>query len=971
MTQPSRHLFDWHTRQRNLPLLYSLRQGVVLLYVISLIIMLGHFAYSIYQDYQRKIYENQTMSLSLARLLDEHLTRSFVSVVQAMENIGEHIGQAGGVNKVDELREHARLKEKTQLTPQIRAIIAVDATGILRIHGLEYPARKVDLSDREYFLFHRDNQDKLSKIGDPLISRTDYKWLIPLTMRLNRFDKTFAGLLLAGVEPNYFLQFYDSLHLPPGTRVQILRHDGVTILSYPHNPATLGRNVREQDTALFDKQLQQPFLFYEATSPDGAKELVTQLNGQGSSALIVRIATSQEGVLANFWQDIFARLAYMAIALASVSAMLLLLLRQIRRVEKIEAQLHLTQFTVDESPDMIFWCDETGCISYANRQLSSMTGIPKTELLQIHASDLLQMEERDWPAIQEELQFNQRLIRETLLRCGTGSFLPVEIMLTPINQNDQQFLCITARDISKRQETEREIRRHRDHLQEMVQERTAEIRAVLDASPLAIVLSVKNHIRLVNPAFETLFGYSSSHIIGKPENILHESNDRYQKTIVAIEHHIDHGAVYQGEVELKCRDGRSFWAKLFAKALEPGLPELGVMLIIEDVTAQRITAHAVRQSERLKRIIIDTTADGFALIDTARRVVDANPAFCTLLGLQNDKLLGLTPEQIWGESLGGRIFPLHANPADTPRFEEIELPAAEGANRPFLISSSPILDESGCVEYVFAFITDISQQKENERTLLAAKEVAESANQAKSLFLANMSHELRTPMHAILSFSEMGIQKACDTDINNLIRYFQRIHASGNRLLALLNDLLDMSRLEANKMPYEKSRHVLQNTVHNAIAEMSPLLANKRIQLNIDESTPKITALYDKTRLIQVLINLLSNAIKFSPEGGQICIDFLPEAQLQDGRSAFGFRIRDIGPGIPQQDLESIFDKFQQSKNIATTGGTGLGLAICRQIMLDHGGSIHAANHPDGGAVFTVLLPEFVSHPALTGNKIS
>jgi signal transduction histidine kinase len=152
---------------------------------------------------------------------------------------------------------------------------------------------------------------------------------------------------------------------------------------------------------------------------------------------------------------------------------------------------------------------------------------------------------------------------------------------------------------------------------------------------------------------------------------------------------------------------------------------------------------------------------------------------------------------------------------------------------------------------------------------------------------------------------------------------------------------------------------------------MSPLLANKRIQLNIDESTPKITALYDKTRLIQVLINLLSNAIKFSPEGGQIRIDFLPEAQLQDGRSAFGFRIRDIGPGIPQQDLESIFDKFQQSKNIATTGGTGLGLAICRQIMLDHGGSIHAANHPDGGAVFTVLLPEFVSHPALTGNKIS
>lgn len=965
------HLFEWRNSSHAPPLLRSLRRGVVLLYVVSLIIMVGHIAWSTYQDYQRKIRENEITALSLARLLDEHLTRSFVSVVQAMENIGEDLERAGGIDKVNERWGHERLKEKIQLTPQIRAIIAIDAHGVLRIHGLEYPTRKVDLSDREYFPFHRDTPSRQGRIGEPVISRTDYKWLIPLTMRLTLKEGSFGGLMLAGVEPNYFLQFYDSLHLPKGTRIQLLRQDGVTILSYPHDPASLGRNVRDQNPALFNSQRQQDSLFYEAMNAQGGKELVTQLKGRGDSELIVRIASLKESVLANFWQDTLARLAYAIIVSAFVSAMLYLLMRQIRHAEETEARLHLTQFTVDESPDMIFWCDETCHINYANHQLSSVTALPRSELLQMHASDLLQIGEGEWGALREDLQKNKRLVRETLLHTGMDSPLPVEITLAPVDHTNLGFLCITVRDISKRQETEREIRRHRDHLQEMVQERTAEIRAVLDASPLAIVLTVKSHIRLVNPAFEMLFGYNSDSITGKPEYIIYESNGRYQKTIDAIQERINLGAVYRGEVELKCHDGRSFWAMLFAKALAPAAPEHGIILIIEDVTAQRIAAQAVRQSERLKRTIIDTTADGFALIDAERRLVDTNPAFSTLLGLRSEKLLGFTPEQIWGDELGRRIFPLNVPIPGKHRFEEIELPTATNLYRPFLTTSGPILDEHGNVEYVFAFITDISQQKENERTLLAAKETAESANQAKSAFLANMSHELRTPMHAILSFSEMGMQKATVTEIANLVRYFQRIHASGKRLLVLLNDLLDMSRLEANKMAYEKSRHILQNTVRNATAEISSLLADKKIQLKMDDAAPKIIAVYDKTRMIQVIVNLLSNAIKFSPEHGNIYIDFICDAQLQNAASAVGLSLRDVGPGIPMHDLENIFNKFHQSRQVSSSGGTGLGLSICRQIMLDHGGDIYAENHPDGGAVFTILLPASPRQTLLPDNKSS
>jgi signal transduction histidine kinase len=244
--------------------------------------------------------------------------------------------------------------------------------------------------------------------------------------------------------------------------------------------------------------------------------------------------------------------------------------------------------------------------------------------------------------------------------------------------------------------------------------------------------------------------------------------------------------------------------------------------------------------------------------------------------------------------------------------------------------------------------------------------LAESANFAKSSFLANMSHELRTPMHAILSFSEMGLgktqnisktQNQNEAENINLNRYFERINASGKRLLVLLNDLLDMSRLEANKMSYDKGSYSLQMVVRMACAEISPLMNSKQLQLKIQESTIESTAHFDKARLTQVLVNLMSNAIKFSPMGGEIDIQFATHSELETGLPAISVSIRDHGPGVPEDELEYIFDKFIQSSRIRSGGGTGLGLAISRQIINDHQGRIIASNHPDGGAIFTVLLP--------------
>jgi signal transduction histidine kinase len=249
---------------------------------------------------------------------------------------------------------------------------------------------------------------------------------------------------------------------------------------------------------------------------------------------------------------------------------------------------------------------------------------------------------------------------------------------------------------------------------------------------------------------------------------------------------------------------------------------------------------------------------------------------------------------------------------------------------------------------------EINKKEHAQIRLIEAKEIAEKANNAKSLFIANLSHEVRTPIHAIVNYSKMGGDRIDKLDKEKISHYFNQINTSTERLLKLVDELLDFSKLESNTTNYNYQSNNILTIIKKARLELKILADKKNIEINIKNSERKNIAYFDEDKIIQVILNVIANAIKFSPNNSTITI------VVEHIKNNFILvKVIDEGIGIEKSELQTIFNDFiQGSRGIKDRKGTGLGLSISKRIILNHNGKIWASNNRESGVTIFFTLPK-------------
>lgn len=543
----------------------------------------------------------------------------------------------------------------------------------------------------------------------------------------------------------------------------------------------------------------------------------------------------------------------------------------------------------------------------------------------------------------------------------------ISVLLSRILKDDRKELEATnfqlKKEVAEREETEKQLKE--------ISERYS---LIFEKNSVAMVMTnmETSILEYANESFFSIFGFERDEVIGKKNSELRIVTDEFREKAISLIK--QNGFLKNVEGEAHKKNGDKFWILYSSYVIEANKKKY-ILSSVFDMDERRKMEERIRELIEFQKIVFN--ASDYAIITTSHPdgiITSFNKGAERMLGYKSAEVIGKTSPEIIHDSTeveakavalskelnmevkpGIDVFHLKSRLGEATDVGEWTYIRKDGSRVPVELSITTLFNqEKGIVGYL-GIAKDISESKKAKEAMLHAKEAAEKANRLKETFLANMSHEIRTPMNAIIGFTDLLLKRDLREQEKDFVK---TIKNSGENLLRIINDILDVSKIDSGTMVFEEHPISIKELFGSLNSMLFHKAEEKRLSLIFDchKAIPD-TVLGDPTRLTQIIVNIVGNAIKFTEKGS---IEVLAKTLREDNDFSFvEFSVKDTGIGIDEDKLAHIFERFTQAESYTTRyyGGTGLGLNIAKQLVELQKGTISVQSTLGVGTVFSFVLP--------------
>jgi PAS domain S-box-containing protein len=620
---------------------------------------------------------------------------------------------------------------------------------------------------------------------------------------------------------------------------------------------------------------------------------------------------------------------------------------RVRLEEQMREQQNYLRGLIESSGDGLVIVDPEGFITDLNEQMCRMTGYPRQELMGSVFKRYFTQPDNAELGVRRTLAEGGVTNYELVLESKGGRKAAISFNASVFRAPDGHIEGIFAsmRDISEKARLETQLT-----------EQQVYNRSLFEASADALfAIAPDGVITDVNEEATRLSGYTRKHLIGSRFNDYF--TDPAQAAAGAAKTFAE-GRVIGYELVIVTRQGRRITVSVNAGVFTDASGQaLGILAGAREISAQKLLEQQLRDSQVYTRSLIESNIDALVTTDAVGVITDVNQQMEALTGHGRNELIGSDLKNYFTEPAVAEEGVRQTLRDGKVTDYELTALSRSGKETVVVYNAATLFDPDHKLEGIFAAVREITERKAFERQLQETNLELERADQAKDRFLASMSHELRTPLNAIIGFTGTLLMKLPGPLNPEQEEQLQTVQSSGRHLLSIINDLLDLAKIESGK--WEGDFQVIDSAevAKEVAAGLKPLARNKGLALTVIAPAGAATTTTDRRALSQILINLTNNAIKFT-DAGEVRLEVHENAA--NGQSSVRFDVIDTGIGIKQDDQAKLFRAFEQLKKYGTAPreGTGLGLYICQRLAGLLGGTIEFTTEIGKGSVFSFIVPK-------------